>query len=205
MLQTLKATTRWPCLWALFSIFLLAGCASFENSPSQQDVKAAAAPAPESDILRVGDEVMIEFRGVPNPPDKHTERIKEDGTIRPPVIGEPVQAANLTRLQLEQDLQKRYDKLYKHMTVTVHTENRVFYVDGEVRNPSRQSYTGEMTVTRAIASAGGFTDFAKKTQVQLIRANGQKLTVNCVEALRRPELDKPVLPDDRVHVPRRFY
>jgi protein involved in polysaccharide export with SLBB domain len=190
------------------SFFVASGCATndAQNLPSAGATNLPPARA-TSDVLRVGDEVTIEFRGVPIPPERHVERIKQDGTIRPPVVDRdgPVQAAGLTRLQLENELGKRYEKFYKHLTVTVSTENRVFYVGGEVRTPSRQPYQGEMTVLKAIASAGGFTDFAKKSNVQLIRANGQKFKVDCRKALKDSKLDLAVYPDDQIHVPRRYY
>jgi len=159
------------------------------------------------DTLRVGDEITIEFRGVPNPPEKHAERVKEDGTIKPPMIDREgsVQAAGVTRLQLEQELQKRYSKYYKGLTVTVHTENRVFYVNGEVRAPSRYPYAGEMSVLKAVTTAGGFTDFARKSKVQLVHPDGKKTTINCVAAQRDPKLDLPVRPDDVIFVPRRYF
>jgi protein involved in polysaccharide export with SLBB domain len=51
--------------------------------------------------------------------------------------------------------------------------------------------------------AGGVTDFAKRTKVQLTRVNGQRITVNYDKALRKPELDPPVYPGDRIYVARR--
>ena len=66
-------------------------------------------------------------------------------------------------------------------------------------------YLKEMTVLKAIATAGDFTDFAKKTKVQVTRADGRKINVNCVKAQRDPKLDVPVFPDDTVFVPRRYF
>lgn len=76
-----------------------------------------------------------------------------------------IQAAGKTAGQLQRELQEAYvPKLYRRLTVTVLTENRVFFVDGEVRQPGRLVYTGELTVLKAVASAGGFTDFAARTR-----------------------------------------
>jgi len=68
-------------------------------------------------------------------------------------------------------------KLYRHLTVTVSTGDRVYYVTGEVKLPGRQLYAGQMTVTKAITTAGDFTDFANHRKVWLIRANGQRIKV----------------------------
>ena len=69
--------------------------------------------------------------------------------------------------------------------------------------PGRQPYLGPTTVLRAIASCGDFTDFAKKQKVRLTHANGKSVIVNCIKAQDHPELDPPVYPGDRIHVPRR--
>ena len=59
-------------------------------------------------------------------------------------------------------------------------------MNGEVRAPSRQIYNSRITVLKAIASAGGFTDFANKKKVRLTRVDGRTQTVNCVKALDNP-------------------
>ena len=87
----------------------------------------------------------------------------------------------------------------------VRLHDRFFYVDGQVKQPSRQEYRSDITVLGAIAAAGGFTDFANPKKVQVIRANNQKVTVNCEKAKENPVLDLPIYPNDRVNVPRRFW
>jgi len=57
---------------------------------------------------------------------------------------------------------------------------------------------------KAVSSAGGFTDFAKKTTVTVTRLDGTIFTINCNRAAEKPELDLPVYPGDRVNVARRF-
>ena len=93
------------------------------------------------------------------------------------------------------------------MTVTVKPEEstRWYYVDGEVKSPNRQIYTSRITVLKAIASAGGFTDFANKKKVKLTRVDGRTQIVNCVKALDNPSLDLEVYPGDKIHVPRRLW
>lgn len=183
----------------------LSGCGGgvdLPNSPPTSSGSPQEEPE-RTDLLRPGDNVTIIFSR--NPPKNHEERIKDDGTITPPDISQatPVPAAGKTRAELEKDLQERYNKYYRNLTLIVQTESRFFYVDGEVRSPNRHPYAGQMTVTKALAVAGGVTDFAKRTKVQLTRVNGQRITVNYDKALRKPELDPPVYPGDRIYVPRR--
>jgi polysaccharide export outer membrane protein len=148
---------------------------------------------------------MVSLSGPPLPIEPHQESIKEDGTITMPDIGR-VQAVGKTAGELQNDIYNLYvPKLYRHLTVTVNTGDRVYYVTGEVKMPGRQLYAGQMTVTKAITTAGDFTDFANHRKVWLIRANGQRIKVNCNEALRDPSKDPLVYPNDQVQVPRRIF
>jgi len=74
-----------------------------------------------------------------------------------------------------------------------------------VKGPARQTYIERTTVLKAIASAQGFTDFAKKKAVRLSRVDGRKFTVNCVKAREDSSLDLEVYPGDRVFVPRKIF
>jgi polysaccharide biosynthesis/export protein VpsN len=166
---------------------------------------AEAALSQSPDTLRAGELILIEFSGVADPPPRHEERIKMDGRITLPSLG-PVEAAGKTRGELEQTIHDRYvPNFYRQLTVTVRNEGRFFYVKGQVKNPNQFQYLKEMTVLRAIAAAGDFTDFAKKTQVLVTRADGRKITVNCLKAIRDNKLDIPIYPDDTIEVPRRYF
>jgi protein involved in polysaccharide export with SLBB domain len=155
--------------------------------------------------FHVGDTVIVSLSGLPQDIPIHQEPIKEDGTITMPDIGH-VQAVGKTAGELQNEIYDLYvPKLYRHLTVTVNTGDRVYYVTGEVKMPGRQLYAGQMTVTKAITTAGDFTDFANHRKVWLIRANGQRIKVNCNEALRDPSKDPLVYPNDQVQVPRRIF
>jgi protein involved in polysaccharide export with SLBB domain len=157
------------------------------------------------DALHVGDKITVEFSdtAVSFPP--RDERIKEDGTITL-LEGKTFVAAGKTRGQLENEIHDCYvPKYYLKMTVSVQQqkETQFYYVRGEVRIPGRQVYISRITTLRAIGSSGDFTDFARKTAVQVIRANGQKITINAKKALRDSSLDVEIFPGDTVYVPRR--
>lgn len=198
----------------------LAGC---QTTPPAEPVfsepqpgGAAAAPAvsPRTvpgtplqipmDTFCVGDMVTITFSGVETAIAPHEERIKDDGTITLPLIGSVI-ATGKTPGALQKEIQDRYvPKFYNRLVVTVKQLDRFFYVGGEVRRPERQLWLGEVTVTQAIQAAGGFTDFADKTKVQVTRADGSTLVVDCKKVLKNPKLDPKVLPRDSIHVPRRW-
>lgn len=189
-------------LGALVLASLLGACASKGGSGSGGGASPGARPV-FVDTLRPGDLVSITFAGNPTPPSDHEERIKEDGTINLQFLG-PVQAAEKTAGQLQKEIQDLYvPRLFRRLTVTVKTENRVFFVDGEVKQPGRLVYAGELTVLKAIASAGGFTDFAARGRIELVRSGGESFVIDARDAKDDPRLDLPVIPGDRIFVPRR--
>jgi len=153
--------------------------------------------------LHVGDVVTVAFSGLPEEMIPQEKPIKEDGTISLQDIGS-VKAAGKTAGELEDYIQKLYvPQYYTHLTVTVKTTgDRVYYVRGEVKNPGRLIYAGQITVTKAITSAGDYTDFANHKKVLLIRANGSRFKINCDAILDGELPDPPVYPGDQIQVPR---
>jgi polysaccharide export outer membrane protein len=156
--------------------------------------------------FRVGDTILVTLSGLPEAIPPHEEAIKEDGQITLPLIGS-VPAVGKTAGELQNEIYNLYvPKYYQRVNVTVKSpQDRVYYIGGEVRAPGRQLYVGTTSVTKAIQSAGDFTDFAKKTDVSLIRANGERIKVNCNKALEDPTKDPLVYPGDQIQVPRRYW
>ncbi len=190
------------CLRALPALFLAlwaTGCGTTGGTAQRAGAERPALV----DVLKKGDLVEVTFSGNPTPPEDKAERIKDDGTITLPLIGAVV-AEGKKPGELQKYIHDQYvPRFYQRLTVTVRTENRVFFVDGEVKSPGQILYSGEMTVLGAIASAGGFTDFAAKGRVELIRATGEKLEINASRAAQNPAANVPVLPGDYIYVPRR--
>jgi len=158
------------------------------------------------DTLHAGDRISVSLSGLPIPIEKHVEQIREDGYINPPYLGRTVMAARKTIGELQIELQKLYvPDFFKSATVTVQRQDSYYFVGGEVKSPGQKPYLSEMTVLKAIQAAGDFTDFAKKTKVEVIRANGHKeKPVDCRKAIKNPKLDLPIFPGDQIIVLRRI-
>ncbi len=157
------------------------------------------------DALHVGDKIKIDFTDTPIGIAPREERIKEDGMITL-LEGHTFVAAGKTRGELENEIHDFYvPRFYLKMTVSVQQqkETQFYNVRGEVKAPGRQIYISRITTLQAIGSAGDFTDFAKKTAVQLVRANGRKITINAKKALKDPTLDLEIFPGDTITVIRR--
>lgn len=190
---------------------LLAGCQTTDSpapgKPTGAGEAAGNTRAGGETVFQVGELVKIDFSGtVVSELRPHEEHIKEDGTITLEYIGS-IKAAGKTAGQLQTEIYTNYvPRFYRNLNVTVRGSDRFYYVGGEVKSAARQPYLGPITVTGAIKSAGDFTDFAKKTEVQLIRLNAEKpIIINCNKALKNPRLDLPVYPGDQIYVPRRIF
>ena len=175
--------------------------------PESGSESGASQLSPEKQgtaIFHPGDQVTIIF----SPQDiiqPFQETIKDDGTITPPYLG-PIVAAGKSSGDLQRELQKKYDEIYRNLTVTVQSKERYFYVYGEVKQAGPCLYLGDTTILQAISAAHDFTDFAKKKAVQLTRAGSDKtIRVNCVKAQQDPKANIPVYPGDTIYVPRRLF
>jgi protein involved in polysaccharide export with SLBB domain len=220
------------CALVLGAPLLLAGCSSAQFAaedpvnppkpfvfPGQPAAEMAQAPLTSppvavnpdritnrtSTVLQPGDLIRITYTDIPVPPPMSEIRIPEDGRITL-MYNVTVLAAGKTASQLQEDIRKEYvPKYFVRLTPNVKTDERFYYVGGEVRVPNKQVYMGEMTVLRAIDTAGGFTDFAKKAKVELRRANGEIHVINADKARKNPKLDLKVYANDQINVPRRFF
>ena len=76
----------------------------------------------------------------------------------------------------------------------------LFYVTGEVKKPDSYKYQEKLTVIKAIAMAGGFTNTASKGSVRIVRkVNGKE------DVLSGVDMDELVKPEDVVVVPESFF
>lgn len=185
------------------SVAPAAGPASAENASAAAAVAHKLAPdSPE--IIKVGDVLTVMFMDMPSPPTPTAIKVREDGTITL-LLNLTFLAAGKTSGDLEREIRAAYvPKYYVNMTVTVLMQNGYYFVDGEVKSENRFPYAGKTTVLKAIASAGGFTEYANRKKVRLTRTDGRTLIINCTKALEDPSLDVEVYPNDKIHVPRRW-
>ena len=167
-------------------------------------VAAVDPGALSASAMRVGDVVTVTFSDIPRDPSLPQKlQIGEDGSVTLP-YNVRVQAVGKTPRQLEQEIRGEYvPSIFKFLTVTVQTEQRAFFVGGEVKVPNRYPFVGEITVLRAIQSAGDFTDFANRKKIELIRENGERHQINWFKAIKDSRLDLPVIPNDQIIVHKR--
>ncbi len=145
---------------------------------------------PSKEFL-LGPEDVVEVIVWRNPDLTREVIVRPDGMISLPLIGD-VQASGLVADQLAQEVAQRLKVYMESPTVSVsvrQVNSYSFYILGEVANPGKFQLKSYATVLQAIALAGGFTQFASRNNMQVIRnsANGDPL---------RREMHIPVRYDD---------
>src|SRR5262249_16682238 len=189
----LSVSVRWFAraagwLAAVALAVVVTGCSSLDPNPSgrfvfEEERQSANDPAFNgsglySSILRPGDLIIVTFSDVHEPPPPQTLNVPEGGVVTL-TFNVHVQAAGKTVPELEKEIREAYvPGIYVSLTVSVKIERRAFFVDGEVKQPARHEYVGELTVLRAITTAGGFTDFAKRKKIEIRRTTGRRFVVN---------------------------
>jgi polysaccharide export outer membrane protein len=98
--------------------------------------------------------------------------IRPDGLISMPLIGD-IQAAGLTADALAQRIAERLKQFFATIpavSVSVKTINSYsVFVLGEVAKPGKYQLKSYITVLQAISMAGGFTAYASKNKLQVVR------------------------------------
>ncbi|MCC6415282.1 MAG: polysaccharide export protein [Opitutaceae bacterium] len=185
-----------PCALACL-IIVLAGCATDETTGTNPVIPSTASAAQ----LRPGDSLSIALQSVPDPT-TNAVQINEQGLISLPYIG-TVTAAGGTTAELAQRIRETYitRKIYKQVDVSVTVTERYVYIGGEVSRPGRIIWTPDLSLTKAIQSAGGFTLYAKETKVILAR-DQQAYDLNVKLAQKNPAQDVLLMPGDSIQVPR---
>ncbi len=126
-------------------------------------------------------------------------RIATDGTIAIPLIGQ-VQVQGLTSVEIEEKLIKLFSDGYlKKPAITVSiVEYRQFYINGEVKKPGGYSYRDGLTVEKAVALAGGFSERASKGKITIVHEKD-------ADKITRIELTTPIKPGDIITVEESFF
>lgn len=142
------------------------------------DAGGAAAGKKDTSLpsqdYQIGPEDVLEISVWKNADLSKTVNVRPDGKISLPLIGD-LQAGGLTPNQLKNEITSRL-KTYQEtavVSVIVQAVNsyRVFIV-GEVRTPGTYLLKNRTTVLQAISLAGGFTQFASKNKIVVIRQKG---------------------------------
>ncbi len=157
--------------------------------------------------LQLSDELEITFRFTPEFNQKVT--VQPDGFISLQDVGD-LYVGGLTLEELTQAIASRYAGILREPVVTVKLTSFAkpfFIVGGEVAKPGKYELQGPLTLSDAVAVAGGFTVGAKTTEVLLFRRFSDELVevkrVNVkVAQSGAAREDVRLRPGDSIFVPR---
>ena len=184
------------------------GAASAQSAPS-----AGSAPAfsqrddryrlRESDVFDISFELSPEYNqaGV---------TVQPDGYITLRGIGD-VKVAGQTEPELVQTLRLAYSKILHDPIISVvlrDFQKPFFIADGQLGHPGKYELRGDVTLTEAIAMAGGFLESSKHSQVVLYRrvndewSSAQLFNVKVMESKHDLHEDPVLHPGDMLFVPK---
>jgi polysaccharide biosynthesis/export protein len=155
-----------------------------------------------SDTLQLGFMLSPEFN--------QTVTVQPDGYITLLYVGD-VSAAGRTLPELTDAVKTAYSKILHNPVISIAPtdfEKPYFVVGGQVGKPGKFDWRGDVTVTQAVAMAGGFTDASKHSQVLLFRRVSDQWThaqiVNVKQMLNSRNLqeDPDLQPGDMLFVPK---
>jgi polysaccharide export outer membrane protein len=137
-----------------------------------------------------------------------TVPVRPDGFISMPMVGE-VKAEGRTPTELSEELREALKPYVQEPRVTVvvrEVNSSRVYITGEVAHPGAYPLRGRVSILQAIALAGGFTDFADKDAIVVLRRSGKDggtIPVSYSELVEEPEKFEPLIlrPGDTIVVP----
>ena len=134
--------------------------------------------------------------------------VRHDGFITFPMLDD-ILAAGLTPMELKQKIQSQLTNFVTDPVVTVTVKGhkaKKFYILGEINKTGEYELDKKLTVLQAFAIAGGFTEWASKKEILLLRRiNGEDriITINYKNIVKGVDLDQNIYvePEDTIVVP----
>jgi len=151
---------------------MVLGC----TTPSKEALDEAAKPVSKEFLL--GPEDVLEVTVWRNQDlSRPTVVVRPDGKISLPLVGD-VQASGLTASQVAAKIAAKLTEFKENPNVSVslkEVNSYYIYVLGEVLKPGKYPLKSYATVLQGVSLAGGFTNFASKRKMAVIRtvSNGE--------------------------------
>lgn len=218
----MKEPVRAHRILSVLTLFVLLSAGAFAQSDSAARTPAPAAgkhadeksaaearPAHSDDAYVIGANDVLAISVWKEPDISRSVPVRSDGKISLPLVGE-LQASGQTPRQLEQEITKRLQSYISEPEVTVivtESKSQRVNIMGMVAKPGAYVLTRSTTVLDAIATAGGFKDFAKQKSIYVLRQapNGtqQRIPFNYKEVIKgkNPEQNIRLQSGDTVVVP----
>lgn len=180
--------------------------------PAASDTaKTADTPKPAEIVPAgyiVGDSDVIRVNVWKEPEVSQTVVVRTDGNISLPLINE-VKVSGMTPLQIQDLVAEKLKGFLNNPQVTVtviEIRSKRAFITGEVSRPGTYSLNAQTTVLQLIAQAGGFTPFAKKDSIVVLRTEDgrqSRLKFKYKEVIQGKKTEQNIAlhPGDTVVVP----
>lgn len=202
--------TSLTSLSLLLLLSTAAGAQTTGTTGSSTPEPAAANGSPAANVapdyrLATGDKLRVEV--YKDEQLSQSLQIRPDGRITLPLVGD-VTAAGKTSAELRDMLAEELKEYVVNPVVTVivvETVPQNVFVMGEVNSPGPKAVKGEIPILQALAMAGGFKDFARTKNIQVLRTTpeGKSSTIrfNYNDAVNGRAPIITVRPGDTIIVP----
>jgi polysaccharide export outer membrane protein len=190
-----------------------AAVAHAQKAPAPAAATAQAAPRAAEAVIpgedgdyKIGPEDVLDISVWKNAELSRTVPVRPDGRVSLPLVND-IQAAGLTPSRLRQELTRRLSEYVPAPEVAVivrEVHSAKVSVVGAVRSPGRYEVRSPATVLELIALAQGFTDFASRDRIVVLRQNATpaRITFNYGKITSGAEQDNFfVQPGDIIVVP----
>jgi polysaccharide biosynthesis/export protein len=169
---------------SLLSLSAVSAASAQVPSPRGAVPEARATALANSNALdtaveyQIGPEDVLDISVWKNPELSRTVPVRPDGKVSLPLLND-FRAAGLTPSDLREQLVARLSDFVPTPEVSVivrEVHSRKVAVVGAVKTAGRYELKSPMTVLEAIALAQGFTDFAARDRIVVLRQNGATTT-----------------------------
>lgn len=191
------------------TILCFSGCGT-KDLRVQEFRVAAGTPDPrkppdEFYVIGAGDVLNINVWKEPSL--SGTVKVRPDGFVTVPLVNE-IQVVGMTTAQVRKVLEDKYKEFTVDPFVTVRLEaiasSEVFLV-GQVVRPAALPLNGNETLLQILTRAGGLTIFADRSNIRVVRREGDKVTeyIADYDGIIKGDLKQDILlrPGDRIIVP----
>lgn len=171
MSANLKISLKIPLIPVVVLAFALSLHGQAADTMRQPSAEPAASPLANPQAFVIGTADVLAINVWREPEISRVVPVRSDGKISLPLIGE-LQAGGRTTAQLETEIKQKLKDFVSEPEVTVIVQeirSQKFNILGMVMRPGSYPLTKPMTVIDAIASAGGFRDFAKQKDIYVLR------------------------------------
>jgi len=119
----------------------------------------------------IGAEDIIEVSVWKSPELSTTIMVRPDGMISLPLIGD-IMASNRTAKELKEEVERKLSEYKQNPIVSIivkEANSQAVFVTGEVARPGKYPLRSDTTIIQAITLAGGFTQWADREKIIVIR------------------------------------